>query len=474
MVSRASDLANKRSHLHPFLLKVPEKYLPETIESPDVKWVNWRWPRYDYRPNAQGVQVSIQYMVQEGVVLQQIVMTNQSSDRIEVELPYKSPPEVLIRDLDVMDKHLTFNERNITDHWHSLGLGGYGHIVVNSLDLSHHTEGNPPPAARAQHEPSPRDHSAGNDELGEANEEYPQVVSSSRVDSHESHVETCNKENSIKEGIEMLSDQAKHVATIINMFVDGAAENMAAPESSISTKDGFAMKMKDSREEEETYSRSLKKVLLGASKSTSPESQRQSQLEIVIAYKLIPVMDAKEKTWKTFMVSAQEADLNHHLRKETTQFWLGQTPLSALNFPVLDQLDHTLSSLPTTTSSAANSDRLSTEAQSTATAGAIIHDGKGPSQASVQGLAPLSNPIRRGRQGNLEQRNDSRKPLAGELKSSSGQPESFLEYLAWRHLEHILSVCVLPVCVSRHGAPTLYALTSGDMAGHRISTSASL
>lgn len=85
-------------------------------------------------------------------------------------------------------------------------------------------------------------------------------------------------------------------------------------------------------------------------------------------------------------------------------------------------------------------------------------------------------------------------------------PINFIEYLTWRHAEHILSVCAIPLAVPRlslgeessesttsgakvipnkleisrvkEGKETEYevpvALTCGDMSGHRICTSASL
>lgn len=62
-----------------------------------------------------------------------------------------------------------------------------------------------------------------------------------------------------------------------------------------------------------------------------------------------------------------------------------------------------------------------------------------------------------------------------------------IEYLTWRHLEHILSVCAMPIASLPNSVRAqkqneelkgegvdMVALTCGDMSGHRVCTSASL
>lgn len=71
---------------------------------------------------------------------------------------------------------------------------------------------------------------------------------------------------------------------------------------------------------------------------------------------------------------------------------------------------------------------------------------------------------------------DAKKIETQDTKREETDDRPRIQYLASRHLEHILSVCAIPVPDPGKGlrASPGVALTCGDMAGHRVCTSASL
>ncbi|KAI3399105.1 hypothetical protein diail_7684 [Diaporthe ilicicola] len=171
--------------------------------------------------------------------------------------------------------------------------------------------------------------------------------------------------------------------------------------------------------------------------------------EIIIAYKLVSISDTT--TWEDFIISADAANINHLLREDTEKFNINRA-ICDLGVTLIDpeEIKELL---------AATQGTIATRAQG----------------AQIEGEGILFRP-------------------QGALEEKAANPKAHLEYLAWRHLEYILSVCAMPFCVRKNerGSDDLIrftggwdgnleddqnmpfvALTCGDMSGHRIVTSTS-
>ncbi|KUI56408.1 hypothetical protein VP1G_03700 [Cytospora mali] len=95
----------------------------------EVKWVNWRWSRYEYETSHPGVRAFIQWIVHNNIVLQQLLLENTSDRSVEVvstlDLGMKT------RDLDYPDREFLFNKNSTRGYTHISGPQGYGHVCVH-------------------------------------------------------------------------------------------------------------------------------------------------------------------------------------------------------------------------------------------------------------------------------------------------------------------------------------------------------
>lgn len=147
--------------------------------------------------------------------------------------------------------------------------------------------------------------------------------------------------------------------------------------------------------------------------------------EIVVAYRLSLLPDQDVVTWQDFMIPAAKANVGKLLRDELEEVGSKCIAPESLDLP-----------------------RIGRTTQDTAKTDARDHDG-GTSENAQCGFEKTEDQLR------------------------------MVQYLTARHLEHILSVCAIPVPCSHnepthpvpHPAPV--ALTCGDMSGHGICTSAS-
>lgn len=210
----------------------------------------------------------------------------------------------------------------------------------------------------------------------------------------------------------------------------------------------------------------------------------QNLVEIVVAYKLVALPTTKVH-WRNFVVTAEEANVSEFLCKETDAIWG-----SSLDAPLslgLSMVDHDGPRLGKTTErrseGSGGSDDLDQLPQGVSNDMAVSRDKeiKGSMALDEAGgdVGTLLDPQASGT--TLAPRPENISFPLGTPNNSS--PKSHLEYLAWRHLEHILSVCAVPLSVpalfeegkGQHTDDTTsVALTCGDMSGHLIRTSASL
>lgn len=79
-----------------YMLCFPSQFCPD--KPPQVKWVNWRWPRYEYDTKLPNVRAWFQWVVHQGTVLQQFGLKN-SSDQ-PVDFKYRFPKNMSVRDLN--------------------------------------------------------------------------------------------------------------------------------------------------------------------------------------------------------------------------------------------------------------------------------------------------------------------------------------------------------------------------------------
>lgn len=368
---------------------LPDGYSPEGKAPPELRWVNWRWPRYHYPHTHTGIKC-LQYMIHEGVVLQQFTLENTSNEPIELG-PFEMDPTVLIRDLDFVDGHYPFNEAMDNEEGYSYRLGpnGYGHICVHTLP---------------------------------------------------GHEKDC------KDGPKC---QEHAVASVTTTFVNGRAIKF------------------DSRNQRSCSF--LKGHKLGNSKSGT------NKVEIVVARKLI-LLPKHAIDWRNFVISAEASDINHWLREEIRNSWRKDESLTSC-----------FERLPMTTTKGINTGSARDEKASEEKTSlhfafvpsflALVRADGNDADAEVTGLSAPT---------------DSRSfpmPAGKPHSGSDWNPARHLEYLAWRHLEHVLSVCAMPLRVpglievdgsgvklGARKASTIpeVALTCGDISGHRINTSASL
>ncbi|KAL1874482.1 hypothetical protein Daus18300_003500 [Diaporthe australafricana] len=388
VVDRAGDLDSLARNIgdkFSFSLLVPPDCSPDETKPPEIRWVNWRWPRYEYcLPINKNVKACFQYMVHDGLVLQQFTLENTSDKSVKVD-PFEIESIVLIRDLDFLDGSSSFNNasENTKEYLNVLGPNGYGHVCVHTLpDLPNH-----------KHDSTGR----------------------------------CT---------------AHAVACVTTAFVNGSA----VPFSSQGK---------------------LTSIFL---KDLEPGNQDsdQNKVDIVIARKLI-LLPKGPTDWRNFVISAEDGNINHWLEEEIKSFWDEDESL-------MDCFARLSMTEPENTLTGAARDDTALQ-DASETVASIESDNNEPTSVEAEAHEDL-RPSR------------SRFPFMPVGQSSSEtdwNPKHHLEYFAWRHLEHILSVCAIPLSTpglvevdrsskgkppARASSPSV-ALTCGDMSGHRINTSAS-
>lgn len=434
-----------------FGLVMPEDYSPQ--KPPEVKWVNWRWPRYEWNTKVSGVRAYCQWIVHDNTVLQQLVLEN-SNEAPKDDFWLEARNDMFIRDLDYLDSSYHFNE-NQDGYNQFQGPNGFGCITVNELEYS-----------TPSGEPNDMDSINGRG-FGKSSTSQEGIVS----DPMEQAPPT-NKESS--------AEQARlggRLSADLNQDLDARG---TAGNTPISVKNP----MERTGHIEDTWSankaHSVASVMAlycnGKAQQMRPRSTERCRhkipgrnpetesgiLEIVVAYKLVIVPEWKVH-WRKFLVTAEEADVNRILREETGRVWgKGEDGIST-SIPLwelgLSMIDPDKSTRKTETGTT-NSDDVDPD----------------PEESSQDVPSLVQKP-------SMKVDSDAR-PVLEPPKGSPGKssPKHHIEYMAWRHLEHVLSVCAVPLLpcnLLNDAGPVgdgeeIVALTCGDMSGHRICTSASL
>lgn len=269
------------------------------------------------------------------------------------------------------------------------------------------------------------------------------------------------------------------IVSVMSLFVNGTTEKMGMEPVPIS-------------------------INIGAAGSSS------SVLEIVIAYKMIAIPKG-QAYWKNFLIPASAVDVDMMLAAETEQLWGHSTTddckcsqsLCDFGLAMVDPNESTNvaqdGSVPGTKS------QIPEDASRDAYKSMTVHDDTRTS-ADTQADKTEENLKRHER---LKEKRAAKKVKvipgtdAADEVSEKPLPSKHIEYLTWRHAEHILSACAIPLSVpnlstegkqyeatsSAPGSVTSnlgtsnrneielevpLVLTCGDMSGHRVCTSASL
>lgn len=505
-----------------FGLRLPEKYSPQ--QPPGVKWVNWRWPRYEWDTKTTGVKAHCQWVIHNGTVLQQVVLKN-SSETPTDDIRFQVGREALIRDLDYLDDSYSFNDSNREGYYRLKGPNNLGWITVHELDPS--DPGNEP---------------SGNDSISRS---YTKTSQESLVPDRMDQTPHINQESSAKQNdvptvlrgassedlakplhsgnsqaVEWfprpghsapipgtsranLSTYAQdHHLEFVGKEID-VTESRRHPHFSTGAEAEAAIPVKKSVDRpghiEDTWSakkpHSVASVTAfycnGQAKEVkegtiwtegipgkTPEIEF-GVLEIVMGYKLVVLPDSKVH-WRNFLITTEEADVSNILREETVRIWgeseNAYSSLCQLGLSMVDP-DETTGNAPSQENYSKSEDDATSDASNTRIRRESTPDLK--DSQNGPGLGQTSN----------SKADPSPRPVLASPKGSPGKssPKNQIEYMAWRHLEHILSVCAIPLlpCTlfddaegsKLHGSAVdgeIIALTCGDMSGHRICTSASL
>ncbi|KAI9648345.1 hypothetical protein NHQ30_002978 [Ciborinia camelliae] len=103
------------------------------------KYVHCRWPRYEYE--SEKVKIINQWMVHDGVVLQQWCFANLDTKNMSTEMKFSK--DMYIRDLEYQDFAYRFNDYLWSGNDHFLGPRGYSWICLHQLPANNSSVANP-------------------------------------------------------------------------------------------------------------------------------------------------------------------------------------------------------------------------------------------------------------------------------------------------------------------------------------------
>lgn len=181
--------------------------------------------------------------------------------------------------------------------------------------------------------------------------------------------------------------------------------------------------------------------------------------EIVVAYQLI-FLPSGEADWRTFLVSAQEADVNKILREETERLWenAGIPSLCSLELSCVEAMEVSSPRADDINAGRNDIDNVEPGRKNTSEVHADAERGD-DNLAVIKEVGTAISP--RKHTASLNGARDAESFLPNEKFA----PKENIEYFTWRHLEHILSVCAIPVLT-----PALFeGLSSGNFDHHQAS-----
>jgi hypothetical protein len=247
-----------------------------------VSFLRDRWPRVVL--SANDWELVIQWMVKDGVVIQQSVMKNLTKECLEFELEFDLG--VLIRDLDFVDRSYSFNNERDNNYIEGAGPNGYGFVKVHRLPK---TDG--PYVEKKEHD----------DDVIIVEEDQNLEGEQHDVGKKPAVVEEEEKSSFQQKKEELLQPEA--VGLVIGFFVDGKARKL----------EGF--------QEKEVHT-----VRPGEC------------LELVAGYKLV-LLSSKMSEWKPLLLSAADVDIDRFLSEGSSSHVID----IGLDYATRRNLEHILS-----------------------------------------------------------------------------------------------------------------------------------
>lgn len=388
-------------------LEVNIRGLRSRRRQPQLKWVHWRWPRFEYELRKSKLKVSIQWMVRDHVVLQQWVVENKGDGDISV--PINLGRDMWIQDMEYMDYNNNFNDRRgAQGQFGSAGPHGYGWLLMHPFDDTMH----PTPQTTYQ---------------GGINPPFPAHSSRERTDNIEEKTGDVDPKAVTTNELSRLEKDRPIATAVMGVFVDGKARQFKSEES-------------NAGQWEETL-------------------KQGKTMEVTAAYKLI-LVPKETVDYRNFLIPVAAANV--------TQFLAEETPIPSCSLSAIDLGKRHVG---------VRSDRG--EDNSYLAPASPTLQPKETNLSEGTGVTGTTNPDRLETQLRVLR-------LSGLPTTVS--PRSHIDFAIWRNLEHILSVCAIPLnapmLVEHQNKTTAgpetekdmdaVALTCGDFSGHRLYNTASL
>lgn len=409
-------------------------------QRPRLSWKQWRWPSYKYDREQfydSSSSLTIDWMVHKKVLLQRCVLDNGANDDVEIAIRFLKG--LRIRDLDHMagKEGLGFNDKDNTRLEGGPGPGRCSWIwrapypssktvqrVVGEEDIEPET-----PAAIGK--PKSVEESVDLDSTAEPSDarRHPIEIRLGYFQ-HEgvqppkiSITEATNKQDPDDlpdengENTKETTNDPRFVVVVAAVFVNGVPRQFESEQSWSSP---------------QTWIEELRK---GA--QDAPDVTRR--LEIITAYRML-LQTPSDVAWKDLVIKADEIDMDCFMKE------------NSLRPEYLPSISGHISVPPSPPNKMDYETNLHKDQR-------VVKEGinkSGDDQEPEAAMSPTQV-----------------KHLLG-MPQPSSSPSDHIEYLIWRNLEHILSVCSVPVGPKRDGEIQPIALTCGDLSMHRVCTSASL
>lgn len=395
LAQEPSQFHSEPGIFHPFGLDFPSLQLQPDVQ-PQLKWVNWRWPRYEYETgafqgDAEQLKVTNQWFIHDKVVLQRCVLNNRGPNNLKVDLAFCK--RMKIRDLD----HLTndFDSeyfQSEKDYDMRPGPKGYSWTCVRKFREASRAAGQ----------------TADDIVVGQGQQGQPESPS----------------DGGQRERIKKVKPYG--AAVVVAMMINGNVETF------------------EGGTDPQRWTHFLKS---GA--GSKEDGGGPHVMEVTTAYKMI-LIGTEQSGWDQMVITAEEMNIDYFLRNE----------LASLSISLFT----------------------------------AVKEDQAEKKDTREGHPPRSstNNLKMGRSQDAHKEGDEMYTPLPSLEFPRGVPvnssaKRHIEFMVWRNLEHILSVCAVPITVSlaetkEEDTKELnldwdkiepIALTCGDMSGHRVCTSAS-
>ncbi|KAF7520883.1 hypothetical protein G7054_g12613 [Neopestalotiopsis clavispora] len=404
-------------------------------QPPRLSWKQWRWPCYKYDPEQfydPRSSLTIDWMVHENTLLHRCILETSANDQIAIRFL----KHLRIRDLD----HVGGKSRSKSNK-HGIGFleSGTGpgrcswiwRVPYIPLRTDQKAVGRKDPeqetTADVKGEETGQKPGGQNSDEGRSDTRRQPMKVQLGYFQHEG-VEppkiSITEPSEIKDpnaladergaNIEEATNEPRVVVVVAAVFVNGEPKQFEIDQDGSSP---------------QVWTEELRK---GARDTTNGTRK----LEIITAYRMFlqPLSDVK---WQDLIIKAQEIDMDRFIEKNTLRPEYLPSIGGHIAIPKI---------------SSTNNDYETK-----------IHKGQ-------DGL-DVSN-ISRDHASGITLSPSKVKHLTGTPRANAS-PSEHIEYLIWRNLEHILSVCSIPMGSKRDGGMQPVALTCGDMSMHRICTSTS-